>query len=81
MISDQFRRELRSQAKLWQAEGLIDTSLYQQLADRYQFHTLESASRNRFLGILISLGSILLALGVITFVAANWQVWSREARV
>ncbi|MEK0189760.1 DUF2157 domain-containing protein, partial [Microcoleus anatoxicus] len=39
------------------------------------------ASRNRFLGILISLGSILLALGVITFVAANWQVWSREARV
>lgn len=81
MISDQFRRELRSQAKLWQAEGLIDTSLYQQLADRYQFHTLESASRNRFLGILISLGSILLALGVITFVAANWQVWSRESRV
>ncbi|WP_377474868.1 MAG: DUF2157 domain-containing protein [Microcoleus anatoxicus] len=81
MISDQFRRELRSQAKLWEAEGLIDTSLYQQLADRYQFHTLESASRNRFLGILISLGSILLALGVITFVAANWQVWSRESRV
>lgn len=81
MISDQFRRELRSQAKLWEAEGLIDTSLYQQLADRYQFQTLESASRNRFLGILISLGSILLAIGVITFVAANWQIWSREARV
>ncbi|WP_341731498.1 DUF2157 domain-containing protein [Microcoleus sp. EPA2] len=81
MISDKFRRELRSQAKLWEAEGLIDTSFYQQLADRYQFHTLESASRNRFLGILISLGSILLALGVITFVAANWQVWSRESRV
>ncbi len=81
MISDQFRRELRSQAKLWEAEGLIDTSLYQQLADRYQFNTLETASRNRFLSILISLGSILLAIGVITFVAANWQVWSREARV
>ena len=81
MISDQFRQELRSQAKLWEAEGLIDTSLYQQLADRYQFNTLETASRNRFLSILISLGSILLAIGVITFVAANWQVWPREARV
>jgi len=81
MISDKFRRELRSQAKLWEAEGLIDTSLYQQLADRYQFHTLETASRNRFLSILISLGSILLAIGVITFVAANWQIWSREVRV
>ncbi len=81
MISDNFRRELRSQAKLWEAEGLIDTSFYQQLADRYQFKTLETASRNRFLTILISLGSILLAIGVITFVAANWQVWPREARV
>jgi len=81
MISDKFRRELRSQAKLWEAEGLIDSSFYQQLADRYQFNTLETASRNRFLSILIGLGSILLAIGVITFVAANWQVWSREVRV
>ncbi|NJS10817.1 MAG: DUF2157 domain-containing protein [Microcoleus sp. CSU_2_2] len=81
MISDKFRRELRSQAKLWEAEGIIDASLYQQLADRYQFNTLETASRNRFLSILIGLGSILLAIGIITFVAANWQVWPREARV
>ncbi len=81
MISDKFRRELREQAKLWQAEGLIDTSFYQQLSERYQFNTLETASRNRFLSILISLGGILLGIGVITFVAANWQVWSREARV
>jgi len=81
MISDKFRRELRNQAKLWQAEGLIDTSFYQQLSERYQFNTLETASRNRFLSILISLGGILLGIGVITFVAANWQVWSREARV
>ena len=81
MISDKFRRELRAEAKLWEAEGLIDKSLYQQLSERYQFHTLETASRNRFLSILIGLGSILLGIGVITFVAANWQVWSREVRV
>ncbi|MEG4231381.1 DUF2157 domain-containing protein [Microcoleus sp. Pol11C3] len=81
MISDKFRRELRDQAKLWQAEGLIDTLFYQQLSERYQFNTLETASRNRFLSILMSLGGILLGIGVITFVAANWQVWSREVRV
>ena len=81
MISDQFRRELRSQAQLWEAEGLIDSSLYQQLSERYQFNTLETASRNRFVSILMSLGGILLGIGVITFVAANWQVWSREVRV
>jgi uncharacterized membrane protein len=81
MNSDKFRRELREEAKLWEAEGLIDTSFYQQLSERYQFNTLETASRNRFLSILISLGGILLGIGVITFVAANWQVWSREVRV
>ena len=81
MISDKFRRELREEAQLWEAEGLIDTSFYQQLSDRYQFNTLETASRNRFLSILMSLGGILLGIGVITFVAANWQVWSREVRV
>jgi uncharacterized membrane protein len=81
MISDKFRRELREEAKLWEAEGLIDTSFYQQLSERYQFNTLETASRNRFLTILMSLGGILLGIGVITFVAANWQVWSREVRV
>ncbi|MCC3511939.1 MAG: DUF2157 domain-containing protein [Microcoleus sp. PH2017_17_BER_D_A] len=81
MISDKFRRELRAEAKLWEAEGLIDKSLYQQLSERYQFHTLETSSRNQFLSILIGLGSILLGIGVITFVAANWQVWSREVRV
>ena len=81
MISDKFRRELREQAKLWEAEGLIDTSFYQQLSERYQFNTLETASRNRFLSILMSLGGILLGIGVITFVSANWQVWSREVRV
>src|SRR4028119_1440759 len=81
MISDKFRRELREEAKLWQAEGLIDTSFYQLLWERYQFNTLETASRNRFLTILMSLGGILLGIGVITFVAANWQVWSREVRV
>lgn len=81
MISDKFRRELRSEAKLWEAEGLIDSSLYQQLSERYQFNTLETASRNRFLSILMSLGGILLGIGVLTFVAANWQVWSREVRV
>ena len=80
MVSEQFRRQLRQEAGLWQAEGLIDTHLYQQLSQRYQFDSLETASRARFVIILISLGGILLGLGVITFVAANWQHWSREVK-
>ncbi len=81
MVSDKFRHQLRQEAEQWKAEGLIDAWLYEQLSDRYQFNTLDRSARNRFIVILIGLGSLLLGLAVITLVAANWQVWSRELRV
>jgi uncharacterized membrane protein len=81
MLSDKFRRQLRQEAEQWRTEGLIDASVYDQLSDRYQFSDLETAARNRFIVILLGLGSILLGLGLITFVAANWQTWSREWKV
>lgn len=81
MVSDKFRQELRHEAELWQAEGLIDSNQYQQLSERYQFNTLDTAARDRFVTILIGLGSILIGLGIITFVAANWQDLSRGIKV
>jgi uncharacterized membrane protein len=81
MLSDKFRRQLRQEAEQWRTEGLIETSVYEQLCDRYQFNDLEAAARNRFILILLGLGSVLLGLGIITFVAANWQEWSRELKV
>lgn len=81
MASDQFRHELSQEAALWQAEGLISAAQYELLAERYQFQSLASSARDRFIMILIGVGSILLGLGVITFVAANWQAWSREVKL
>ena len=81
MVSEKFRYQLRQEAEQWQAEEIINRSIYEQLANRYQFNELDTASRNRFVMILLGLGSILLGLGVITFVAANWQAWSRELKV
>lgn len=81
MVSEGFRRQLRREADRWQTEGLISPDQYQQLAQRYQFHALEFAARDRFVMILIGLGCLLLGLGGITFVAANWQGMSRLARV
>lgn len=77
MVFDNFRRKLRQEALLWWDEGLIDALQYKHLAERYQFHQLEIAQSDRFVFILITVGCILLGLGVITFVAANWQVWSK----
>ncbi|EDX77680.1 hypothetical protein MC7420_3004 [Coleofasciculus chthonoplastes PCC 7420] len=81
MPSQKFRRQLRQEAHQWQSEGLIDPSVYEQLAQRYQFGELETASRNQFVSILLLIGSILLGVGAIAFFAANWQVWSRELKV
>ncbi|MGB7441894.1 MAG: DUF2157 domain-containing protein [Coleofasciculaceae cyanobacterium] len=81
MPSEKFRRRLYGEVEQWRKEGLIDTSVYKQLYERYQFAELENSARNRFVLILLSLGSILLGLGIITFVAANWQAWSRELKV
>ncbi|AFY64525.1 DUF2157 domain-containing protein [Geitlerinema sp. PCC 7407] len=81
MASEKFRRQLRQEAERWQTEGLIDPSLLQRLAERYRFEELETAARNRFVAVLLGLGCILLGLGVISFVAANWQTYSRLTKV
>lgn len=81
MISEKFRRQLRQEAEQWWQEGLINASLYEQLSERYQFREIEAAAGSGFTAILLSLGGVLLGLGAITFVAANWQEWPREFRV
>lgn len=81
MASEKFRRQLRQESEQWWDEGLIDAQLYGKLAERYEFEEIESQARGQFTTVLISLGGILLGLGVITFVAANWTVWSREVKV
>lgn len=81
MASDEFRHQLRHELEVWRTEGLIDNSQYEQLAERYQINNLDTVARNRFVMILLGLGSILIGLGVITFVAANWQELPRTAKV
>ncbi|MEO0706936.1 MAG: DUF2157 domain-containing protein [Cyanobacteria bacterium J06649_5] len=81
MSTEKFRRQLRDESERWWREGLIDAELYETLAERYTFVEIESANSNRFITILMGLGGILLGLGAITLVAANWQVWSRALRM
>ena len=81
MTTDKFRSQLRQEMEVWRAEGIINDSQHEQLAQRYQFNTLDTSSRNLFIMVLIGLGSILIGLGIITFVAANWQELSRNIKV
>lgn len=81
MPTEKFRRQLRQESEQWWKDQLIDASLYEELAQRYQFDRLEQDASHRFIAILMGLGAILLGLGAITFVAANWAVWPRSIRI
>ncbi|VEP15077.1 conserved membrane hypothetical protein [Hyella patelloides LEGE 07179] len=81
MTSHKFKQELKQEAEQWRIEGLINQNIYEALAQRYQFTNLATNSNNRFTAVVITFGCILLGLAVITFVAANWQVWSKSIKV
>jgi uncharacterized membrane protein len=80
-MSEKFRYQLRTEARQWQAEGLIEAETYEKLAQRYQFEELDETAQNRFITILLGLGSVLLGLAIITLVAANWQGWTRSRQI
>lgn len=73
MASEKFRQELRSESQQWRQDGLITPEQLQQLADRYQLDRLDQQASSRFTFLLIVVGSVLIGLGIITYVAANWQ--------
>lgn len=80
MASDAFRRELQQEAQRWRLEGLISEEQFQKLSQQYEFEAIETAARDRFVMILLGLGSILVGIGAITFVAANWQALSQTVK-
>lgn len=59
------RKWLLSEAEKWKDEQIISAEQYEQIASRYA-----QVSRTNVLPIL---GSILVGLGVLTFIASNWQ--------
>jgi uncharacterized membrane protein len=81
MLPTKFRRQLRREADLWAQEGLIDHTIHERLATRYQFSALDVESRNSLITLLMGLGCVLIGIGVLTFVSANWQQLAREWRV
>jgi uncharacterized membrane protein len=80
MIFNNFQRKLRQEAQLWRDEGIISSSQHEQIAKRYQLNNLEESTRDGFSIIAIVIGGLLLGLGVMTLVGANWQGWSREVK-
>ena len=81
MLPTKFPRQLPHDAGLCAQEGLIDRSIHDRLATRYQFSALDVESRNSLITLLMGLGCVLIGIGVLTLISANWQQLAREWRV
>ena len=80
MIFNNFQQKLRQESQRWRDEGIINSSQYDQIAKRHQFNKIEESTRDSFGVIAIVIGGLLLGLGLMTLVGANWQGWSRDVK-
>ncbi|BBH21535.1 hypothetical protein Back11_28800 [Paenibacillus baekrokdamisoli] len=61
------RRWLEQEGRSWSEKGIITSDQYKRILDLYP-------EQKRAIGLIPLLGSILVGLGILSFVAANWQV-------
>jgi uncharacterized membrane protein len=81
MQNVKFRQTLRQEANRWRSEGFIDSDFHAKLADRYQFDSLDAEASGTFISAIIGLGGILIGLGILSFVALNWQYLDKPYRI
>ncbi len=84
MAQDEFASRLRDEVRQWEADGIIAAEQAEAIRDRYASDAPEaggSAIGNRVVSIIAIMGAVLIGLGIITFIAANWTAISREVKL
>ena len=71
-VDDRFRRQLAVELEHWVAAATIEPQQRDRLREQYQLDRLDLDASNRFTAILLTVGAVLIGLGGISFVAANW---------
>ncbi|NJK71978.1 MAG: DUF2157 domain-containing protein [Synechococcaceae cyanobacterium SM2_3_60] len=69
-MDERFRQQLARELPQWQERGWLNPEQVETLRDHYRLDNLTPS--NRFATILAIIGSVLVGLGLISLVAANW---------
>ncbi|MDB5097351.1 MAG: putative rane protein [Cyanobacteria bacterium RYN_339] len=77
---DRFKQQLAPALELWVSEDLVSADQARRLRAYYQLDELAHLAPGRFGSVLLAFGGILVGLGLITFVAANWAAISPGTR-
>ncbi len=75
--TSRFRTTLKEEILQWQTEGLIS----EELANRLTAHYPILSQGNRTVTIAVTLGAVLVGLGIILFVGTNWPDMPRLVKV
>ena len=77
---DRFRRQLVKALDVWVDDSLITPEQRDRFRDYYHLDLLKREADGRFTTVLLAIGAILVGLGTISFVAANWERISPSVR-
>jgi uncharacterized membrane protein len=87
MTAETFESQLAGEVAAWRRDGVIDARTAARILRRYGHaapeleREVQAASRGRSSTIFGTAGALLVGLGVILFVASNWQTMERAARI
>jgi len=81
----EFDRHLGGEVELWFGERVVDAATARRILSRYRLGIpstiVDPTTRGRLSGIVGMLGAILTGLGVLLFVASNWQALDRVTKI
>ena len=82
--NDDFSRRLHSEVAQWEADGIITAEQAEAIRNRYASDSPEaggSAIGNRVVSVIAVMGAVLIGLGIIAFIAANWSEIPKLAKL
>lgn len=73
-MSTKFRAALRNELAIWIQKGIVTEETAKQLSSAYELDNLRHESTRLLSSVIFTIGGLLLGGGLISFVAANWEV-------
>ena len=73
-MSSKFRAALRNELAIWIQKGIVTEETAKQLSSAYELDNLRHESTRLLSSVIFTIGGLLLGGGLISFVAANWEL-------
>lgn len=72
--TERFRRDLAGVLDKWIQADLVSADHAAKLRTHYRLDDLDESASSRFVQTILVLGAVLIGLGVVSFIAANWEL-------